>query len=359
MIDYGKKGYKIAIFALVMAFLAYSIGGSVVTNESIFQIEVNNTNLAPSVAGESIGTGERIQGTTYYANNTPIQLFVFAHANTPGQDAETHLFINGTKVVDTSGKPLGTAEQQNRSIVALIPRAAYYMIETTNVHHYEWREYRILSGQNGSVNVTTNVTTINNYTNITNVSQIDNASLNLKVNKSGDTMSGALSVNEAPNTFINFGNSSISGASGTHYQTNTGDIEWVLGGSASGYNREVYIYDRNTGSQVYSLSLDTFQTSLFGGIRMNRSATINASFAHDGNWISFGHPGLSEDFIGYRDNAFWFKDSPGGGDVTDPAIVAGNFSASGQSGTGTRAACFQSDGALVASTNATFGYSTC
>jgi len=39
-----------------------------------------------------------------------------------------------------------------------------------------------------------------------------------------------------------------------------------------------------------------------------------------GNYIAFGHPGVSEDFIGYRDNTFFFKDSPGGGDTCDPTV---------------------------------------
>lgn len=39
-----------------------------------------------------------------------------------------------------------------------------------------------------------------------------------------------------------------------------------------------------------------------------------------GNYIAFGHTGVSEDFIGYRDNTFFFKDSPGGGDTCDPTV---------------------------------------
>jgi hypothetical protein len=43
----------------------------------------------------------------------------------------------------------------------------------------------------------------------------------------------------------------------------------------------------------------------------------------DGNWIAFGHPGASEDFLGYKSNTFYFKDSPAGADVTDADVIIG------------------------------------
>lgn len=42
-----------------------------------------------------------------------------------------------------------------------------------------------------------------------------------------------------------------------------------------------------------------------------------------GNYIAFGHQGTAEDFIGYKDNTFYFKDSPGGADINDPTVVVG------------------------------------
>ncbi len=42
-----------------------------------------------------------------------------------------------------------------------------------------------------------------------------------------------------------------------------------------------------------------------------------------GNYISFGHVGVSEDFIGYKNNTFYFMDSPGGADVAPPNVVVG------------------------------------
>ncbi|MDX1478287.1 MAG: tail fiber domain-containing protein, partial [Saprospiraceae bacterium] len=43
----------------------------------------------------------------------------------------------------------------------------------------------------------------------------------------------------------------------------------------------------------------------------------------DGNYIAFGHIGVSEDFIGYGSNSFYLLDSPGGGDTADPNLYVG------------------------------------
>lgn len=52
-----------------------------------------------------------------------------------------------------------------------------------------------------------------------------------------------------------------------------------------------------------------------------------------GNFIAFGSPGFSEDFLGYSENTFYFKDSPNGGDSTQPSVVVGgNITASGNMG---------------------------
>lgn len=153
-----KRVLVISFIALFLSVLAYS---SIQSPDIAFEIIVNNTNLAPSFAGEDPGTGERNDSVTYYANNSAIQLFVWAHATTSGDNSEIHLYINGTKVADTSGRPLGIAESSNKTITAIIPRYASYMVEFNNYHHYEWREYPILSGQNGTLSI--------NLTNVTNI----------------------------------------------------------------------------------------------------------------------------------------------------------------------------------------------
>jgi len=167
-------------------------------NEFVFYIEINNTNLAPTVAGEMNGTGERVAGTTYYANETPIELFVWGHAQSVGATAELHLFINGTKVADTSGRPIGVAEQSNKTITAIIPRYASYMIEATNTHHYEWREYRIISGQNGSISI------INNYASAFNGTLVyDQSELNM-TNGLNYMYGGAYIIEHSPGSMVGF-----------------------------------------------------------------------------------------------------------------------------------------------------------
>lgn len=174
-----KKIFALGVIAVIFAIIGWVLPITTTTNESVFQIEVNNTNLAPTVPGETNGTGERVQGITYYANDTPIELFLWGHGQNISQTAELHLFINGTKVADTSGRALGAAEQSNKTIVAMIPRYASYLVEVYDIHHYEWREYKVLSGQNGSV--------IINYINTSSVNQ---SALDLKVNISGSTWTG-------------------------------------------------------------------------------------------------------------------------------------------------------------------------
>lgn len=144
MSDHNAK--KITIIALLLSFMAIGISESITTTTVGVQWVVNNTNLAPFVAGHG-GTGERVgDNTTYWNNATPIQIFLYSHANTSGTAAEIHLWINGTKVSDTSGRALGIAEQSNRSIVATIPQYSFYSVEMVNYHHYEWYEYKILTG---------------------------------------------------------------------------------------------------------------------------------------------------------------------------------------------------------------------
>ena len=45
----------------------------------------------------------------------------------------------------------------------------------------------------------------------------------------------------------------------------------------------------------------------------------------NGNFLSFAHIGISEDFLGYKNNAFYFRDSPGGGDQAQPSVYAASF----------------------------------
>jgi len=161
-----NKTKKIAILALMFAILAIGLSESTSTTTTGVQYVLNTTNLAPSVAGESIGTGERVaDNRTYWANNSALFISVFAHANTTGDNSEIHLYINGTKYQDQSGKPIGVAEQNNKSIAHIIPQYSYYSVEVHNAHHYVWLETRILTG---------NVTTISGTGGVANHSLLSN-----------------------------------------------------------------------------------------------------------------------------------------------------------------------------------------
>ncbi len=59
------------------------------------------------------------------------------------------------------------------------------------------------------------------------------------------------------------------------------------------------------------------------GIKFLNSFGPDSDFIAEGNYMTFGHPGISEDFIGYKNNTFYFLDSPDGGDVINPDVYFG------------------------------------
>jgi len=62
------------------------------------------------------------------------------------------------------------------------------------------------------------------------------------------------------------------------------------------------------------------------GIQLPNSFGPDAAYVgNTGNSISFGHSGSSEDFLGYINNNFYFRDSPGGGDASQPSVYAQGF----------------------------------
>nr|WP_321450318.1 hypothetical protein [uncultured Carboxylicivirga sp.] len=66
------------------------------------------------------------------------------------------------------------------------------------------------------------------------------------------------------------------------------------------------------------------------GIKMNNTYNPDPDYYENGNYITFRHPNVSEDFIGYRNNTFYFKDCLGGGDTKDPNIYVGGNITSGK-----------------------------
>jgi len=142
---------------MILGLLALAISTQSITINNLGMIVVvNNTNLAPDAgAPHPFGTGERIQNITYYANNSPIQLMVYAHADTNGQHLALNLSINDTITESIHLRPLAAAENTHAFVTAIIPQYANYSVNITNYHHYEWREYPILTG-----NVSTNITSV-------------------------------------------------------------------------------------------------------------------------------------------------------------------------------------------------------
>jgi len=354
-----------------------------------FDLEVNNTNLAPSVAGEPPGTGERIQGTTYYANTTAIELFVFGHASSAGQDSEIHLYINGTLVADTSGKPLGVAEQQNRTITAMIPKYASYKIEANNIHHYEWREYKVISGN-------------------TSGSSVSSSSDSLKVNKSGDTLTGYLTfaenkgisviansssggiqrlillkmttpydrpwivwLDEASRNRVSMGYHTLNAADNATHEdleiktSNTSDSDMITR-FALGTNKLLVnatftdidtFFIRSTSSTIFQFITESATMNIGNGT--NTLSKID--FSGSRGQIGYSGSGMIIQSGASKPMEFHVNNSgsPGTSSRAISIDVNRNVQMPAYAGTGTRAACFNSTGSLVASTNATYNYSTC
>jgi hypothetical protein len=124
-----------------------------------------------------------------------------------------------------------------------------------------------------------------------------------------------LDVNGSVNATTYYGDgSNLTGIIGTT------DNDWAIAGD------DVYHETGNVGigtaAPVYPLHVD--------GIASAKGLWLPGAFGpdtnyvgQDGNWIAFGHPGTSEDFLGYKGNAFYFMDSPAGADTTDADVIIG------------------------------------
>ncbi|MDP0490090.1 MAG: hypothetical protein Q7Q71_03440 [Verrucomicrobiota bacterium JB023] len=79
------------------------------------------------------------------------------------------------------------------------------------------------------------------------------------------------------------------------------------------------------GGTLTVASTSTFTGTIFpqGGIHFGGFGADPNYVGSTGNFIAFGHSGASEDFLGYKSNTFYFKDSPGGGDSVQPNVVVG------------------------------------
>jgi hypothetical protein len=108
-------------------------------------------------------------------------------------------------------------------------------------------------------------------------------------------------------------------------QRGTGPGGFVFGQVDSG-NTITYSGMRVGGN----ITVDPTNSSIYhgGGILLNHAfgAAYSDSGGITGSYIAFGDPGASEDYLGYRSNTFYLKDSPGGGDGSPPHLnVGGNI----------------------------------
>jgi hypothetical protein len=379
---------KLIFLAIMLSIVGFVLPISI--DSSVFDIEVNNTNLAPDVVGHPPGTGERIQNVTYWANNSAIELHVFGHADTVSQALHLNLTINGSEVQHIQLRPLGEAENTYASLTAIIPKGATYSVNITNYHHYEWREYTIVSGS------------------IAGSSTISTSSDPLKVNKSGDTLTGYLTFAENKGISVT-ANSSAGGIQRlillqmkTPY-----DRPWIVWLDEASRNRvsmgyhtlnaadnatheDIEIKTSNaTGSDMITrfalgtnkllvnatfTDIDTFfirSTSSTIFQFLTESATMN--LGNGTNTLSKIDFSGSRGQIGYSGSGMIIQSgaskpmefhvnnsgSPGAASRAISIDVNRNVQMPAYAGTGTRAACFNSAGSLVASTNATYNYSTC
>lgn len=96
----------------------------------------------------------------------------------------------------------------------------------------------------------------------------------------------------------------------------------VLFGTSSGSAHSVFRKDGRLGVGILN---PTAVLHVNGGIKLGNASPFNPDQTYYANesYLAFRHSGVSEDFIGYKSNTFYFKDSPGGGDVNDPNVVIG------------------------------------
>lgn len=132
-----------------------------ITSNCGLNIHLNLTNLAVTLHADHPGTGERLNDTIYYANDSAIQLNVFAHASSVSQTASVFVYFNGTLISARSGRPLGGAEEAYRGVDIMVPRDTWYKVVFVNTHHQEWRESKIDLDISGC-NYPSNNTSLNN-----------------------------------------------------------------------------------------------------------------------------------------------------------------------------------------------------
>jgi len=256
----NKKTFlAILLIALLFSFIAYMISDEALNQEIAFEIIPNNTNLAPDAgAPHPFGTGERLDNVTYTATNYSIEIHAFAHASSVSSTAGTFLYINDTLVSSRSGRPLGSAESAFRGVDTTIPKGATYRVDFENYHHYEWREYPILSGRNGTLSL--NQSIFNTYNTI----GVTNESVNPHNMNGSNITSGIIPQARLDGYYVNKTGDNVSGL-------------LILGGNTTStdriqsHGRLAIIYD--SGQNTFGLGLDIYKI----GNGSSKTGSMNAS----------------------------------------------------------------------------------
>jgi endosialidase-like protein len=168
----------------------------------------------------------------------------------------------------------------------------------------------------------------------------NNVAAPINVGSVDQTKDGVLGVNglavfgttllAGADRYLNWG--ATAGLNGYGLRDNGGTIEYKNnGGNWTSLNTQLGwiisgndVYNTNSGSLgVGAPPNGNALLEVRGGISVGSAApfAVDPTYATNNNYIMFGHPGTSEDFIGYNSNTFYFADATGGGDVIHPSVV--------------------------------------
>lgn len=345
--------FSIAAFALIAALISFD-AAQTATNSNALEVVVNNTDKG------ILGTGERMHGLTYYANDSAIQLLLIFHVigNGAPQTVDSNLSINGTVALDRDFKTsAGSGVHDHFSYSTIIPKAASYKVtNSSNVYQIEWREYPILTGRNGTLSL--NQTIIQGTQGTTNHSNLTN----LNWAAAGHTIDDDVDFNENNITELDTiqGMTNITSAS-TEFSNYSSfiDPQYTFNLYTDKYYNVFSMLNANSGNNG----------NIFGGYkaRMYANGTLAPIQTNDQMFYFFGKGWDGSGWTSSRAR-FYFEAPADWGtsshptqirmmvtdtsDVTHTVTIGsdGNITISGMAGTGNAYACFNSAGKLYRGT---------
>ncbi len=211
MVDYDSRRKKYAVIAflgLLIAYMAFVVALQALNQDIAFEHVLNSTDLGYN------GTRERVHNTTYWANDSALDVYLIFHVVGTGAAiaVDTNISINGTVFLDKDYKTsAGSGVHEHISTYFTVPKGANYSVHnSTNVAYTEWRENKILSGRNGTLSINMSTTTINQTIQGGGGVSFDGSTVNLN---------GSLLINGS-NGLGTFNYSNLSGNPVTNNQSN-------------------------------------------------------------------------------------------------------------------------------------------